>query len=75
MDLASLGFGEVTEYDGIGEFWFDSVENLYAVIDDKEYLAKVAPDERKFTKRDEWKFAIGEVEDKMTREGLLSVAR
>lgn len=36
-------------YDGAAELWFDSVEAVEAFLADPEYLAKVRPDELKFT--------------------------
>ncbi|CZT13433.1 uncharacterized protein RCO7_00647 [Rhynchosporium graminicola] len=49
----------IAEYDGGVQIWGRSVEDLMAVFQDPEYLAKVVPDEQKFLKRSEAKMMIG----------------
>ena len=41
----------------------DKVEDLLEFMKDEEYQRVIVPDEHKFTKRDEWKFLVGEYED------------
>ncbi|KAL2075436.1 hypothetical protein VTL71DRAFT_379 [Oculimacula yallundae] len=49
----------MAEYDGGVQIWGRSVEELMAVFQDPEYLAKVVHDEEKFLKRSEAKMMIG----------------
>lgn len=49
------------DFDGYGEFVFESIEQLTALVSDEEYQKLIAPDEYKFTKRDEWQIMFTEV--------------
>ncbi|KAF2670830.1 hypothetical protein BT63DRAFT_423124 [Microthyrium microscopicum] len=40
--------GPVLEYDGVVELWMDSMEDWEAIVADKEFLATIFPDEKKF---------------------------
>jgi len=72
-EIASKAPGlEAPDYDGIGEFWADSLEDIYEYMADEEYQRVVAPDEHKFTKRDEWKVLVGEYEDKFVSDLVAS---
>jgi len=46
------------KYDGYGEIWANSLEDLLAIAEDEEYNRVVVPDEKKFTKRDEWEYML-----------------
>jgi len=72
-EIASKAPGlEAPDYDGIGEFWADSLEDILEYMADEEYQRVVAPDEHKFTKRNEWKVLVGEYEDKFVSDLVAS---
>ena len=52
------------EYDGYGEFWFESMEKLSGLATDEGYYNIMVPDEYKFTKRDTMRAMLGEVTEK-----------
>ncbi|KAF7373863.1 Dimeric alpha+beta barrel [Mycena sanguinolenta] len=58
--LKKAGF-QTLEYDGIGEFWFESLEKMEELFVDETTVKVMEPDELKFTRREEWKMMIGEV--------------
>lgn len=41
-------FGDISDYDGVGEIWFDSRESMDEALNEPVYLGKIKPDERKF---------------------------
>jgi hypothetical protein len=41
-------FGDISDYDGVGEIWFDSRESMQTALNEPIYLEKIKPDERKF---------------------------
>lgn len=41
-------FGDITDYDGVGEIWFDSREAMNAALNEPRYLEIMRPDELKF---------------------------
>lgn len=41
-------FGDITDYDGVGEIWFDSREAMNAALSEPRYLEIIKPDEREF---------------------------
>jgi uncharacterized protein (TIGR02118 family) len=41
-------FGDISDYDGVGEIWFDSRESMDEALNEPVYLEKIKPDERKF---------------------------
>ncbi len=41
-------FGDITDYDGVGEIWFDSREAMNAALTEPRYLEIMRPDELKF---------------------------
>ena len=41
-------FGDLSDYDGVGEIWFDSREAMNAALSEPRYLAVMRPDEEKF---------------------------
>jgi len=48
------------KYDGITEIWFDSKEDIGAVFNDPEYLAKIRPDEEQFLDLNGCDFVVSE---------------
>ena len=53
----------IATYDGYAELWTRTVEDLLAIAEDEEYNRVVVPDEKKFTKKDEWEYMLAYVED------------
>ena len=41
-------FGDISDYDGVGEIWFDSREAMNKALNEPRYLEAIKPDERKF---------------------------
>lgn len=41
-------FGDISDYDGVGEIWFDSREAMNAALNEPRYLEIMRPDEHKF---------------------------
>ena len=41
-------FGDLSDYDGVGEIWFDSREAMNAALNEPRYLAVMRPDEEQF---------------------------
>ncbi|MFT4562663.1 MAG: hypothetical protein ACI9BW_002410 [Gammaproteobacteria bacterium] len=41
-------FGDITDYDGVGEIWFDSRESMNTAFNEPRYLEIIKPDERTF---------------------------
>jgi uncharacterized protein (TIGR02118 family) len=45
---SSAPLGAVSDYDGVAELWFDSVEELNEAFKEPRYLEIIRPDELKF---------------------------
>src|SRR3546814_5431273 len=45
---AGSPFGDIPDYDGVGEIWFDSRESMQAAFEEPRYLEIIRPDEEKF---------------------------
>lgn len=41
-------FGDISDYDGVGEIWFDTREAMNAALNEPRYLEVMRPDEEKF---------------------------
>ena len=41
-------FGDISDYDGVGEIWFDSREAMNAALNEPRYLELIKPDEMQF---------------------------
>ena len=41
-------FGDITDYDAVGEIWFDSRESMNEALSEPVYLKNVKPDEYRF---------------------------
>lgn len=48
----SLVLGGASEYDGVGELWFDSHAAMIAAFNEPRYLEIIRPDEDRFLDRD-----------------------
>jgi uncharacterized protein (TIGR02118 family) len=48
MAAAGSLFGDISDYDGVGEIWFDSRDAMNTALSEPIYLEKIKPDERKF---------------------------
>jgi uncharacterized protein (TIGR02118 family) len=44
--------GDVSDYDAVGQLWFDDHESMAAAYAEPEYLRLIKPDEEKFIDRD-----------------------
>ncbi|MGE0858036.1 MAG: EthD domain-containing protein [Gammaproteobacteria bacterium] len=61
-------FGDITDYDGVGEIWFDSREAMNAALSEPRYLEIIKPDEREFIDLDGCLSFIGD--ERVMYDGL-----
>ena len=49
---SAIGLGALPDYDGVGELWFESTEEMLKAFSEPKYLEIIRPDEELFLDRD-----------------------
>ncbi|KIM35575.1 hypothetical protein M413DRAFT_32431 [Hebeloma cylindrosporum] len=58
----------IADFDGAAEFWVESLQDLFALFGDEEYLKKAVPDEANFLDRSSVQILVGEDQTKWVKK-------